>query len=108
MFGRMHAPVHRRTCIQHIRTHTRSHAPSIPQLFLSNFLCVKKKNKNPGPERLFLVALRKVLSVGEFLLPHFLKLNCLVRKDLGLRQFNYLFRLLGTNWQSAFLCHRFR
>ena len=45
----MHAPVHRRTCIQHICMHTRSHAPSIPQqkptaafgvyLFLLLFLC---------------------------------------------------------------------
>ena len=47
-FGRIHAPVHRRTCFQHICTHTRSHAPSIPQqtfwcflcLFLLLFLCV--------------------------------------------------------------------
>ena len=47
--GRMHAPVHRCTCIQHVCTHTRSHAPSIPQqtfccfyvyLFLSLFLFV--------------------------------------------------------------------
>ena len=46
IFGRMHAPVHRRTCIQHIRTHTRSHAPSIPQhSFCCFFLSVKLKNR---------------------------------------------------------------
>ena len=48
IFGRMHAPVHRRTCFQHICTHTRSHAPSIPQQTFCCFLClsllvVKKK-----------------------------------------------------------------
>ena len=54
IFGRMHAPVHRRTCIQHIRTHTRSHAPSIPQqsfccFFYLKYISVlklKKKKKN--------------------------------------------------------------
>ena len=38
IFGRMHAPVHRRTCIQHICTHTRSHDPSIPQQTFCCFL----------------------------------------------------------------------
>ena len=40
IFGRMHAPVHRRTCFQHICTHTRSHAPSIPQQTFCCFLCL--------------------------------------------------------------------
>ena len=38
IFGRMHAPVHRRTCFQHKCTHTRSHAPSIPQQTFCCFL----------------------------------------------------------------------
>ena len=50
IFGRMHAPVHRRTCIQHIRTHTRSHAPSIPQqsfccFFYLKYIKLKQKKK---------------------------------------------------------------
>ena len=51
IFGRMHAPVHRRTRFQHICTHTRSHAPSIPQQTFCCFLClsllvaIKKKKK---------------------------------------------------------------
>ena len=40
IFGRMHAPVHRRTCFQHMCTHTRSHAPSIPQQTFCCFLCL--------------------------------------------------------------------
>ena len=36
IFGRMHAPVHRRTCFQHIRTHTRSHVPSIVLLHFTS------------------------------------------------------------------------
>ena len=32
--------VHRRTCFQHICTHTRSHAPSIPQQTFCCFLCL--------------------------------------------------------------------
>ena len=48
----MHAPVHRRTCIQHICTHTRSHAPSITEQIFCCFLCLslpvfeKKKRKS--------------------------------------------------------------
>ena len=40
IFGRMHAPAHRRTCFQHICTHTRSHAPSIPQQTFCCLLCL--------------------------------------------------------------------
>ena len=47
-----------------------------------------------------------ILSVREFLLPHFLRSSCLVLKDLGLCQFIHL-RFLGTNWQSAILCLRY-
>ena len=45
IFGRMHAPVHRRMCIQHIRTHTRSHAPSIPQHSFCCFYHICKVDK---------------------------------------------------------------
>ena len=45
IFGRMHAPVHRRTCFQHICTHTRSHAPSIPQ---QTFCCFFSPPANFG------------------------------------------------------------
>ena len=40
ILGRMHAPVHRRTCFQHKCTHTRSHVPSIPQQTFCCFLCL--------------------------------------------------------------------
>ena len=40
-WSHMHAPVHRRTCIQHICTHTRSHAPSITeQIFCCFFMSI--------------------------------------------------------------------
>ena len=40
IFWRMHAPTHLRPCFQHICTHTRSHAPSIPQQTFCCFLCL--------------------------------------------------------------------
>ena len=48
-----HAPVHRRTCIQHICMRTRSHAPSIPQqtyccFYVYLFLLFKKKKTVRG------------------------------------------------------------
>ena len=49
----MHAPVHRRTCIQHtcICTHTRSHAPSITEQIFCCFLYEKKKKKKKRKRR---------------------------------------------------------